>query len=158
MYYAALFGSQTARLLSRRSGVVVGILALLTMGLGGCSGKDPSLPDTVSVAGKVTLDGEPLKEGVVTFHPKGGTHAATGQIGENGIYSLTTFSDSDGAPVGNYIATVQVFPKGANPGFEDQAPGYVKIPKKYTDVKTSDLLVEVKPGPNTINLEMKSKK
>ena len=59
--------------------------------------------------------------------------------------------------VGNHIVTVQQFPKGANPGFEDQAPGYVKIPPKYTTAKTSDLLVEVKPGPNTINLELEDK-
>ncbi|MEZ6132711.1 MAG: hypothetical protein R3C59_28930 [Planctomycetaceae bacterium] len=123
--------------------------------LAGCGGKDPNLPETVSVSGTVSFKGEKLTDGTVMFHPQGGTgHPATGEIGENGIFTLTTFDASDGAVVGNHIVTVQQFPRGANPGFEEEAPGYVKFPKKYTEVRTSDLLVEVKAGANTLNLEL----
>ena len=140
---------------SCRSAVAALLTVTIGVGFVGCGGGDADLPKTVSVSGKVIFKGESLKEGTVMFHPQGGSgHPATGEIGENGIYTLTTFDASDGATVGNHVVTIQLFPKGANPGFEEEAPGYVKIPQKYTAPKTSDLLVEVKDGANTINLEL----
>ena len=139
--------------------LVASLVVAVTIGFVGCDGEDADLPATTTVSGTVAFKGDKLTEGTVMFHPQGtkGGHPATGDIGENGIFTLTTFDKADGAVVGNHIVTVQQFPKGANPGFEDQAPGYVKIPPKYTTAKTSDLLVEVKPGPNTINLELEDK-
>jgi len=141
----------------RRTTAIPLLLVCLALGLTGCGGPDEDLPQTVSVSGVVTFDGEKLTEGTVMFHPQGGKgHPATGEIGENGIYTLSTFEAEDGAVAGNHIVTVQIFPKGANPGFEDQAPGYVPIPKKYTSPDTSDLLVSVNEGANNIPIELKS--
>lgn len=141
----------------RRRVAAIGLLIpTLAAGLSGCGGGDEDLPKTVTVSGMVTYNGDILTEGTVMFHPQGGPgHPATGEIGENGIYTLSTFDANDGAVVGNHIVTVQVFPKGANPGFEHEAPDYIPIPKKYTSPATSDLLVTVNEGANNIGLDLR---
>ncbi len=136
-------------------GRVARILPLVILaGLAGCgSGED--LPETTEVSGKVTLNGKLLTEGEITFYPKGDkSHPAHGQIGPDGSFpSLTTFEAGDGATIGEHIVTVQIFPKGANPGFEAQAAS-VQIPQKYTSPTNSDYVVEVKPGSNNLHIKL----
>ncbi|HOM17497.1 MAG TPA: hypothetical protein PLQ00_09220, partial [Thermoguttaceae bacterium] len=65
--------------------LLVGVAAIVFVGfLAGCGGSGAKLPPLASVSGKVTLDGNPLPRGTVTFIPdeskgtKGPT--AVGQI------------------------------------------------------------------------------
>lgn len=62
----------------------VGILALFVVGLAGCgsSVEDPSVP----IAGKVTLNGDPLPEGNITFFPADGQGATAGAPIKDGVY------------------------------------------------------------------------
>ena len=63
---------------------VAGILCVL-----GCS--DDGLAKRYHVTGKVTYNGQPLKKGTIVFvptDPEG--RGATGDIGEDGTYTLTT--------------------------------------------------------------------
>ncbi|WP_437221967.1 hypothetical protein SH661x_002562 [Planctomicrobium sp. SH661] len=65
----------------RHFSVVVFVLS--TLFLAGCSGGDGL--NRVEVRGKVTLDGEPLKDGSITFFPRGDGPVVGTRI-ENGDY------------------------------------------------------------------------
>ncbi|MBW3542412.1 MAG: hypothetical protein KY476_19275 [Planctomycetes bacterium] len=134
----------------RRLMVALGLLLMC-----GCGGRDPDRPATAPVTGTVTYNGKPLTEGTVTFVPQAKGNPATGQIGPNGRFTLTTYETNDGAVVGFHVVTVQVFAEGALPGMEAETSDAPSIPAKYEDPATSDLLVEVKGEPNNIPLELK---
>ncbi|MFM9024668.1 MAG: hypothetical protein ACKON7_04915 [Planctomycetaceae bacterium] len=57
------------------------------------------------VTGLVTLDGEPLTTGVITFNPKAGGPTAYGAIGTDGRYELHTGAAA-GLAAGEYVVTV----------------------------------------------------
>src|SRR5262249_9749277 len=87
---------------------VVGIAVLFA----GC-GVDANRPKVVPVSGKVTDKGKALTAGDVIFTPSGrpgdaSAHIATGQIGPDGTYRLTTFNTGDGAVLGTHKVTVTV--------------------------------------------------
>lgn len=133
------------------------MLAALLLAAPGC-GKDKDTPETASVTGSVTYKGKPVTEGTVQFHPQGMKgNPASGELGPNGRFTLTTYGKDDGAVIGHHIVTVQVIPEGALPGQEFPAGKY-PIPKRYENPTTSDLVVEVKPGSNNFDLELKDKK
>ena len=127
------------------------VLSLLLL-FSGCSG-----PNAASVSGSVTLDGQPLTTGMVSFYPAGDGTPATGSIDSSGNYSLSTGTDIGLAP-GKYIAIVvatkdppQLYDKtGA------EIPPIPITPAKYGNTNTSDLRVEVKPGKNTVPLTLVS--
>ena len=77
-------------------------LSLATAVLAGCS-KNGGLI-TAPVKGKVTFKGKPLPNGTVMFVPGEGP-AATGEIGSDGAYRLTTGS-IDGAVLGNHKISI----------------------------------------------------
>src|SRR5258706_2532366 len=69
----------------------------------GCGGSDQPLP----VSGKVTVNGVPVANAGIVFHPKDGKgRPASAETGEDGTYRLTTFKDSDGALKGEYRVTL----------------------------------------------------
>jgi hypothetical protein len=82
---------------------LLGAALVVTAGCGG--GAKP-----VKVAGRVTLDDQPLAGATVTFTPTdaGTGHIAAGRTGEDGEFRLTTFSIDDGAVPGDYKVTVKV--------------------------------------------------
>jgi hypothetical protein len=103
-----------------------------------CGGCGPSSAiqsaETVPVKGKVTYKGQPLARGVITFEPRNSGRQASGQIGPDGTFELTTLSKGDGAAVGKH--RISVSETGASPKAE-------LVPKKYTEVNTSKIEVEV---------------
>lgn len=126
---------------------------LLMLGVVGCSRPN-------RVAGTVSLDGQPLPAGRVTFLCAGeGRPAITAAIGENGGYAI------ENPPVGPARVAVETFkpvPKpepGVNPDtgidysleWEDTGP-YVPIPRRYHSVKTSGLGTIVEPGEQTFDI------
>src|SRR3954454_14523350 len=74
----------------------------------GCAGKKTS-PQPVS--GQVLVDGKPAPRAQVTFHPTDDKNPArpTGQVDEQGRFTLTTERSGDGAPSGEYRVTVVWF-------------------------------------------------
>ena len=71
-----------------------------------CAGCGSGKPDTASVEGTIRLHGELVTTGRITFYPEQG-RPATGQIGSDGTYALTTFEDGDGALLGKHRVTVR---------------------------------------------------
>lgn len=123
-------------------------LAALTLFAVGCAGGDIG-----TVTGTVHLDGKPLEDALVTFYPqipeganamdKGG--ASAGRTDANGKYELIYNRDTKGAQVGQHLVYIETLVEGSGYG-EGRAE---ELPKRYNS--ESELLVEVKPGSNTID-------
>lgn len=73
----------------------------------GCVGGDSRF-DTAPVRGKVLCEGQPLTSGTITFTPvvEGGTavpgKSASGAVGPDGTFVLTTYEPDDGAIIGRH--------------------------------------------------------
>jgi hypothetical protein len=108
----------------------------------------------VPVSGKVTVDGKPLKRGVLTFNPdpaKGNTAriACRGRIQGEGRYELFTDDGSHntkGAPIGWYKVTI-----GTTQADDSPLP----VNDKYTDFTQTDLEVEVVESPKADAYDLK---
>ena len=133
-------------LFSRRSPLVLLLGAALAAGCGGSSVK------LVPVSGKVTVGGQPVTSGQVSFLPATegeGVHAkaaagsapASGQIEANGEYKLFT-NGKEGAPPGKYkvIVTPSMVPTGGT-----KAPT-TPYNAKFSDAKLTNLTKEVVSG------------
>lgn len=136
---------------ARFSAICVALGGLLFVG--GCGGTYPS-----SAYGVVTLDGNAVPRGAVTFQPLSGGAAAYGMISDDGKYAVRTGREQ-GLPSGEYEVTVT-----ANEAPPEQAdrhgpppPGKAITPAWYRMKETSGLKFTVKPGKNEINLELTTK-
>ncbi len=131
------------------------LLAIVVIStVAGCSGA------AASVSGTVTLDGQPLTTGNVSFYPDGDVGApAYGQIDAQGRYSLKTGSEAGLAP-GGYTVVVLATKDPPEPYDKTGAenPPIPITPGKYGRVETSDLKVQVKAGGNDIPLALQSAK
>jgi hypothetical protein len=131
-------------------------LAALLLVVAGCG----SGPKLIPVEGQVTVGGQPLKTGTVTYHPdkeKGNTakysHYPLGTIDENGKYSLGTGSKL-GAPAGHYKVTVHASVP-SDPKDEYSEPRLL-IDESNTTPETTEFTIEVKAGapPGTYDLKL----
>lgn len=114
----------------------------------GCSRSEPSIPPTHPVKGQVVLsNGKPLSGGRITFVPKDvRTPPASGAIGPDGNFRLTTKEEGDGAVAGEY--KVRIEPASAS-GDRRRGPR-LKFPVKYVDEDSSGLLVTVRAETNQL--------
>jgi hypothetical protein len=87
--------------------------------------------ETANLEGKITFKGEPVVKGKVTFHPNKGKPVVA-QIQKDGTYSAKN------VPLGEMRVTVES--KG--------------LPKKYSDSKTSSLMIQVAQGKNNFDLDL----
>jgi hypothetical protein len=134
--------------------VFIGALAAAVCG---CSG-------TGTVEGKATVDGKPAVGAAVIFSGRD-NRSATAVVQEDGTYQTA------GVPVGPVKVALMPgmggwgpiglpTPKGANRDKEDLPKPAPKrspppsIPKRYTNVETSGLTINVKGGRNAFNIEM----
>lgn len=134
-----------------------------------CIGCD-SGPPLGSVSGKVTMDGQPMENVLVTFVPEQGGRAATGKTDASGQYELIYLTHK-GALVGKHKVTVTTLQEAKKPVSEmrSDSPEYQKylkesqddynkavvrepIPERY-NAKT-ELVKEVSSGKNVIDLEL----
>jgi hypothetical protein len=123
------------------------LIALGCLCLSSCGSGD-SIGRTYPVKGKVTVNGEPLKLGTLTFWPnaaKGSKSSpeAAGQIAEDGSYELYTKGKA-GALLGSYKVTVvaQTIPDSTTP-----EKAKLLVPEKYTNRETTPLVIEVVASP-----------
>lgn len=128
-------------------------LASLTLALAGCGG---GTSRTAPVKGKVTYKNKPVPNGTITFIPVGYGTSATGELGSDGSYTLTTFKSGDGAIPGKHkVIIVAMQDMSARlPEERNPLPPPI-VPSKYTSIATTDLEVEVKEGDNTHNFDLK---
>jgi len=138
-------------------GLALSFLLTLLACLAGC-GSDSKLG---SVDGVVRLDGKPLTTGTVRFVPTAG-RAASGEIRSDGTFTLGTYGKTDGALVGTHqvaIIAVQTDPGAPTEGRLLEANPKVKplVPNRYMAPGTSGLTVDVKPGNNKFDFDLKSR-
>jgi hypothetical protein len=120
------------------------LLLLLVVGCGGAGG-DPKLNP---VQGKVTLDGQPLPNAIVSFIPAKGP--PSGAITDaDGKYEMRFKSGAVGAVVGTHSVTISTDMDG------NAAPGAEKVPPRYN--KDTTLSAVVKEGKNEHNFDLQSK-
>jgi hypothetical protein len=122
------------------------IAVLLAALLAGCGSGDWG-----TGTGTVSVDGTPLKAGVVTFHPRDGGAAAYGQVSD-GKYTLYTGQQA-GLKVGEYQVTVSAT-SIPEPGSTEKAK--LLTPAKYAQPATSGLTEKVKAGANAFDLKLSS--
>jgi hypothetical protein len=126
-------------------GLALAMLACLI----GCGGGK-----TAPVNGRVKLkdgsDVSMLAGYSLTFEAEGGKTSAVGEVRPDGTFQLSTFGANDGAEPGKYRVAINQ-PSNPNP---DAPPTKSKLPAKYSNLETSGLTAEVKPGQNNIVLEV----
>ena len=150
------------RLIGLLAAMFAGTMALTFSGCG------PSYPPTYQVTGKVTVDGQPLQQGTITFYPTQG-RSALGKIQPDGSYTLTTFNDDDGAVPGSHQVTIkatQVSGPAAPSSFEEelaqaQAGGVSQtatvtwlVPEKYSRRETTPLTAVVAEKATRIDFDI----
>lgn len=131
-------------------------LPLTLLLLCGC-GDDSGL---IKVSGQVTLDGKPLSNAGVMFHPDAGGIPARGTTDQDGNFVLTTREDGDGATPGqNAVTVAKKSDNQRNMAVEEGE--IVKInydtPAKYHAPQTSGIRIEVKPGMAPVTIELKNR-
>lgn len=141
-----LFGSssspRTSTAQSRRFMLLAVLSAAVTTG---CSSETrvPVFP----VTGKVQFQGKSPAGAIVVLNPVGATSnldvLPTGTVKDDGSFTLTAYEPDDGAPAGNYVATIQWYKVTKEAG----GPGPNVLPKTYSSPKTSPVKVNVESGP-----------
>ncbi len=121
-----------------------GLVVLTAMTTGCGSGDRPPLG---LVQGRVTLDGKPLANAIVRFHPSTQGRESFGATAKDGRYELCYIRDIKGAKVD--LHRVYIATGDTSVGIPE------KLPEKY-NVK-SELWREVKSGENEIDFDLKSK-
>ncbi len=129
-----------------RAHVAVGAAsAVVFLALAGCGGG----PKIVPVSGSVYIDGQPLTYGHVQVIPTG-WRPASGRIGGDGRFVLTTTTPNDGCALGTHPVAILAG--------ESLTPETMKwhAPQKYSDIKTSNLTVNITGPTDDLKIELQS--
>ncbi len=112
----------------------------------GCTlGCGDGRPQRVPVSGRVLIDGEPVVHGNIRVFPEN-ARAASGQLGADGRFELTTYDKGDGCVLGTHVVTVNALePINAN-------SQRWHAPRKYREVGTSGLTLEVTEATDTVEI------
>lgn len=143
----------------RRRSIACLVAAVAVLGCG----KGNVGPETVPVAGKVTLGGEPVAQATVTLSPTAGSasaapaQAVTNDAGEFEVYS--TFDQGRttqvGMTPGDYAVTVTKLETLPAQAQLTRAPKNL-LPKRYETPDSSDLKAVIAlEGENFVALELK---
>lgn len=126
---------------------------LLAAALAGCGAKTPD--NVGQVSGKVTLEGQPLPDALVTFAPvKPGGSTAAGKTDAGGNYQLHYSSGVEGAEIGENRVAISTYDEGS-PDIEPPRPKVPeKVPLKYNI--RSELVRDVKQDANTFDFDLKT--
>jgi hypothetical protein len=100
------------------------------------------------------LDSKPVAEAVVIFHPVTTPEneqfpKPLGQTDAQGAFSLTTLKSNDGAPLGEYLITVELR-ELRQVGEESVRDGRHLLPPRYADPQHSGLRYTVVEGENSV--------
>ncbi len=122
------------------------LLFTLLLSLIGCGGGDA--PELGSVSGTVTLDGSPLEEATVEFHPVDGGRSSSAITDEEGHYTLQFAPKRDGALIGKHQVKITTSIVGDDNVVKE------RVPTKYNTETT--LEKEVVAGENEIDFDLDS--
>jgi hypothetical protein len=124
----------------------IGSLAVcfIAFSLTSCGSKEPPVYE---VRGQILFNGKPVSHAFVALHPLESTQPGwirpSATTDENGCFVLSSYHADDGAPPGEYIATV-VWRKPKQLDSDASVQGPNLLPARYSKAATSDLRVTVK--------------
>jgi len=130
------------------------ILPLMLLFISGGCGRS----NDAAVSGQVTLDGNPMHQGMVVYHPEGEGTVAYGRIDETGYYEVKT-GQVTGLQPGGYVVTIVATEGVVDPaaaGNRPPSPGRIVTPEKYCNKATSPLRQAVTSGSNEIDFSLES--
>lgn len=107
----------------------------------------PNAAQTTKVTGKVTVDGAPVKDILVTLHnPKqsGKAQRPNARTREDGTFQISTYLEGDGAPPGEYHVTLEWL---TFQSIGAQWIGPDKLKNQYNDPKSTPFHVTVTDAP-----------
>lgn len=140
------------------------ILLVVATGCGGGAESNP-LPETVPVSGVVTLNGEPLAAGSVTFVPQGQTKGTEcqGTTDAAGKYTLKQQHGSEGAPPGEYKVVISLLLRGDGTPLPAEGAGgggiaFETLPRQYSDFNATKLSAVVPDSGGEFSFDLKSRK
>lgn len=101
------------------------------------------------VTGKVTYQGQSPVGALIVLHPvspaDGASVAPTGAVKKDGTFAITAYEKGDGAPPGEYVATIEWYKFDEKLG----GSGPNVLPQDYANAKTSPIKVTIKAGEPT---------
>ncbi len=124
------------------------LLAFCIVSILGCG---DNLPKRVPVSGHVIFDGKPLETGTLIIQTPG-QRSSYATLGPGGKFTVSTFSENDGLMLGKHQIAVS--------SKEDIGSNAVKwfIPKKYADINTSGLKIEITGPNNDVKIDLTSER
>ena len=107
--------------------------------------------DLQPVRGQVLFEGQPAEGVQVVFQPTSEMNGrekliSSGKTGADGSFTLTTYPDGEGAPVGDYIVLASWYPSNAR----EVENARNKLPAKYANAAEPVLKATVKIGENQL--------
>jgi hypothetical protein len=117
--------------------------------------------EPTTVKGLVTLDGKPLNmqrgmRGTVVYQPTAAAGTTlSGMIDRSGHYEVSSGGNLSVAPSAYWVTVSAVEIVGAE-SEESESSSRRITPAKYASASDSGFRVEVKPGPNEVNLQLES--
>ncbi len=128
----------------------------LPLGLVFLAGCGPDRPDNVGrVTGRVTLEGAPLPNAMITFAPvQPGGSTSLGKTNDDGKYTLGYGGDVQGAEIGEHRVTITTYDSGSEDADPPRPKVLEMVPAKYN--YQSELKAEVKAGSNEIDFPLKN--
>jgi len=152
---------------------VLTILAGCGLLTAGCGDSAPPKEAQAEASGTVTFDGSPITlDSAVVFYCKDKGATAAGKVDSLGKYQLVAANPEIGIPAGRYQVKIspptppaaEVSPNSddykkmmMSPASQAQKPtveGTKDIPAKFHSFETSELVLELKPGPNTFDFPL----
>jgi hypothetical protein len=128
-----------------RSSLAVAMAWSVFSGCGGDSGEPPTVP----VSGTLAVEGKPVSNGTIHFHPEKG-RTATGIV-KDGKFTLTTYTDGDGGIAGKNKVAVEVVQEV--PMKDGDTTTKSLIPVKFTNPDQSGVALEI-PAKGYSNLQI----
>jgi hypothetical protein len=132
------------------------ILLLLSLGIAGCSRQDYPGAKRYPLSGKVTIDGQPLDWGSISFIPPSGEQRVSGDLIKDGAYSVP---EEKGANSGKYKVEIRwnrktgrkVRDNDSGEMYDERKEG---LPPRYH--ANSELSAEVSARQSTFDFDLKS--
>ena len=123
------------------------VLTLAALSPACSSGRKPVHP----VRGQILVNGKPAGQAQVLLHPAEGGQSEphpTGQTDDQGYFTLTSYTNGDGAPEGSYAVTVTWF--RVADGGRNEVVRYNALPQRYAAPQSSQLRVTIAKGNNEL--------
>ena len=104
-------------------------------------------PEIVPVAGKITIDGQPLATGIITLY-QSGFRPATAKIESDGSFVFKTLKDRDGCLLGEHPITVS-----SNEVISGTTTKFF-IPDHYANVNVSDMKIKIDGATDKLEIKL----